>query len=146
MVYVIAILGDRAQALLKILHLVESMLEGLRSSPLMYLCLIWLRIFCYVLKNPKGVKKKLNPMLTSFGDFVNNPTRDKYVEGLMNDMSELTVTPKKQYTAKRKLSELADSDDSEPDMAYVASPVSSNDEGEMPQPPKEKENPKTQEK
>ena len=83
-------------------------------------------------------------MLTSFGDFFNNPTRDSYVEGLMNDMSKLTITPKKQYTAKRKLSELADSDNSEPDMAYVAPPVSSNDEGEMPQPPKE--NPKTQEK
>ena len=40
-------------------------------------------------------------MLKSFADFFNNPTRDNYVEGLMNDMSKLTITPKKQYTAKR---------------------------------------------
>ena len=121
LVYFIVILGDRAQALCKILQVKESksefleefMLEGLGFSSSMYLYLIWLHIFWYVLKNPKDVKKRLNPMLTSFGDFFNNPTRDNYVKGLLNDMSKLAITPKKQYTAKRKLSKLVDSDDSE---------------------------------
>ena len=107
----------------------------------MYLCLILLQIFCYILKNPKDVKKKLNPMLTSFPDFFNNLTRDNYVEGLMNGMSKLTITPKKQYAVQRKLSEFADFDDSDPDMAF-----SSNDEDEMLDPPKKTEDPKTQKK
>ena len=71
------------------------MLEELQFSSSMYLCLIWLQIFRYVLKNPNNVKEKLNPMLTSFADFFNNLTRDNYVEGVMNDMSKLTITPKK---------------------------------------------------
>ena len=71
------------------------MLEELQFSSSMYLCLIWLQIFRYVLKNPNNVKEKLNPMLTSFADFFNIPTRDNYVEGVMNDMSKLTITPKK---------------------------------------------------
>ena len=82
LVYFIVILGDRAQALRKILQLVESksefleefMLEGLQFSSSMYLCLIWLHIFRYVLQNPKDIKKKLSPMLTSFGAFFSNPT------------------------------------------------------------------------
>ena len=73
----ITILGDRAQALHKILLLVESksefleefIFEGLRFSSSMYLCLIWLRIFWYILRNPGDVKKKLNPTLLSFADF-----------------------------------------------------------------------------
>ena len=146
LVYFIVILGDRAQALCKFLQvkksksefLEEFMLEGLRFSSSMYLCLIWLRIFWYVLKIPKDVKKRLNPMLTSFGDFFNNPTRDNYVEGLLNDMSKLPITPKKQYTARRKLSKLVDSDGSDLDLPYVPPPVSSDDEDEIPQSPKKK--------
>ena len=60
----------------------------------------------------------------------------------MNDISKLTITLKKQYTAKRKLSELVDSDDSETDLPYVPPPVSSDDENEIPQPPKKKKSKK----
>ena len=67
----------------------------------MYLSLIWLEIFRYVLKNPRDVKKKLNPMLVSFADFFNNPARDNYVQGLTNDMLKLTITPQKHYTVMR---------------------------------------------
>ena len=59
-----------------------------------------------------------------------NPTRDNYVESLLNDMSKLTLTPKKQYTTKRKLSELVDSHDSQTDLPYVPPPDSSDDENE----------------
>ena len=108
LVYFIVILGDQAQALHKVLQLVESksefleefILEGLRFSSSMYLSLIWLRIFRYVLKNPNEIKKKLNPMLTSFAEFFRNPTRDNYVEGLLNDMSKLTLTPKNSMRQK----------------------------------------------
>ena len=92
-----------------------------------------LQIFCYILKNPKDVKKKLNPMLTPFADIFNNPARDNYVEGLMNGMSKLTIMPEKQYAVKRKLSEFADFEDSDPDMTF-----SSNDEDEMPETLKKK--------
>ena len=100
-----------------------------------------LQIFCYILKNSKDVKKKLNPMLKPFADIFNNPARDNYVEGLMNGMSKLTIMPEKQYAVKRKLSEFADFEDSDPDMTF-----SSNDEDEMPETLKKKEKPKTQEK
>ena len=56
----------------------------------------------------------------------------------MNSMSKLTITPKKQYAVKRKLYELADSGYSNPDMAYVPPPLSSNDVDEMPVPPEKK--------
>ena len=56
----------------------------------------------------------------------------------MNSMSKLTITPKKQYAVKRKLYELADSGYSNPDMAYVPPPLSSNDVDEMPVPPGKK--------
>ena len=143
----ITILGDRPQALRKILLLVESksefleefIFEGLRFSSSMYLCLIWLRIFRYILQNPEDVKKKLNPTLLSFADFFQHPTRDSYIEGLMNFMSKLTIKPNKPYAAKRKLCEIADSDDSDnTDMPYVSPPHFSDDEDEMPAPIKKK--------
>ena len=56
----------------------------------------------------------------------------------MNSMSKLTITPKKQCAVKRKLYELADSGYSNPDMAYVPPPLSSNDVDEMPVPPEKK--------
>ena len=150
MVYFIFVSGDRAQALRKILQLVEwkskfleeFIMEGLRFNSSMYLSLIWLEIFRNVLKNPRDVKKKLNPILISFADFFNNPTRDNYVQGLINDMSKLTITPQKHYTVKRKLSESAEFDDSEQDMAYIYQAISSNDEIEMPEPPKKKKSKK----
>ena len=144
----ITILGDQAQALHKILLLVESksklleefIFEGLRFSSSMYLCL---RIFRYILRNPEDVKKKLNPTLLSFADFFQPPTRDNYIEGLMSSMSKLTIKPNKPYPAKTKLYELADSDDNDTNMAYVPLPHSSNDEDEMPVSPKKKEKSKT---
>ena len=81
-------------------------------------------------------------MLTSFSDFFSNPTRDNYMEGLLNDMPKLSITPKKQYTAKRKLCELVDSDDNETDLPHVPSPIYSNHEDDMPEPPKKKKNKK----
>ena len=150
MVYFIFVLGDRAQALRKVLQLVESkseflqefIMEGLRFSSSMYLSLIWLTIFHYVLKNPREVKKKLSPMLTSFADFLNNLTRDTYVEGLVNDILKLTITPQKHYTAKKSTTQLSLSDDSEPDIEYVYRAISSNDEMEMPEPPKKRKSKK----
>lgn len=56
----------------------------------------------------------------------------------MNSMSKLPITPKKQYAVKKKLYELADSDHSNPDMAYLPPPLSSNEVDEMPVPPKKK--------
>ena len=94
-------------------------------------------ILIHLKKSPR-LQKKLNPTFLSFTDFFKDPTRDNYVEGPMNSMSKLTITPKKQYAVKRKLYELADSGYSNPDMAYVPPPLSSNDVDEMPVPPEKK--------
>ena len=66
-----------------------------------------------VLNDPNRVKEKLNPSLTNFRSFFGNPLADTYIEGIIRHMAnneEQCVAPTR-LSGKRKLADLADSDD-----------------------------------
>ena len=91
----------------------EFIMEGLRFSSSLYMMLIWLRAFQWVLNDPNSVKEKLNPSLTNFRSFFDNHSADTYIEGIIRHMTnneQQCVAPTR-LSGKRKLADLADSDD-----------------------------------
>ena len=119
-------LGDVSQALQHLQLLLQSrgaffnefIMEGLRFSSSLYLMLIWLRVFQWVLNNPNSVKEKLNPSLANFRSFFEDPSADTYIEGIIRHMTnneQQQVAPTRS-SGKRRLAELADSDDDDEDI------------------------------
>ena len=75
--------------------------------------LIWLRSFQWVLNNPNSVKERLNPSLTNFRSFFDNPLADTYIEGIIKHMTnnELQCVAPTRSLGKRRFADLANSDD-----------------------------------
>ena len=118
-------LGDVSQALQHLQLLLQSrgaffnefIMEGPRFSSSLYLMLIWLRAFQWVLNNPNSVKEKLNPSLANFRSFFEDPSADTYIKGIVSHMTnneQQRVAPTRP-SGKRRLAELADSDDDDED-------------------------------
>ena len=66
--------------------------EGLRFSSSMYLCLIWMRVFQWVLDNPEEVSKELSSNLPHFKKFYRLPNTDNYMAGLTESMNALGIS------------------------------------------------------
>ena len=114
-------LGDVSQALQHLQLLLQSrgaffndfIMEGLRFSSSLYMMLIWLRAFQWVLNNLNSAKEKLNPSLANFRSFFEDPSADTYIEEIIRHMTnneQQRVAPTRS-SGKRRLAELADSDD-----------------------------------
>ena len=88
-------------------------MEGLRFTSSLYTMLIWLRGFQWVLNNPKSVKEKLNPTLTNFRSFFDDPSAVTYIEKIIRHMAqnELQRLPTTKSLGKRRLAELLNSDE-----------------------------------
>ena len=88
-------------------------MEGLRFTSSLYTMLIWLRGFQWVLNNPKSVKEKLNPTLTNFRSFFDDPSAVIYIEKIIRHMAqnELQRLPPTKSLGKRRLAELLNSDE-----------------------------------
>ena len=88
-------------------------MEGLRFTSSLYTMLIWLRGFQWVLNNPKSVKEKLNPTLTNFRSFFDDPSAVTYIGKIIRHMAqnELQRLPPTKSLGKRRLAELLNSDE-----------------------------------
>ena len=122
----------------------EFITEGLRFSSSLYMTLIWLRVFRWVLNDPKSVKEKMNPQLGGFKDFFEDPTADNYMNCVFKEIckSYSQAAPSKSNT-KRRLDEIYDSDDTDDDRVLPPVPsrfLHSSDEEAEEQPKKKKGN------
>ena len=128
---VFASLGDKKQALKHLQLLLESkseflnefMMERLRFSSSLYMTLIWLRVFRWVLHFPDTVKRKMNPQLEGFRDFFEDPTADKYLECIFDEISKTSSQPgPSKSNVKRRLADISDSDESDDEAALPSTP------------------------
>ena len=93
--------GDKQQALNHIQMLLESrskflsefIIEGLRFRSSLYKTMIWLRIFRWVLHDPKTIKEKMNPQLEGFKNFFDDPTADNYMNCVFKEISNTYSQP-----------------------------------------------------
>ena len=98
-------------------------MEGLGFSSLLYMALLWLRIFQWILDFPMSVKKKMNPQLEGFRDFFNDPTADNYLKCIFDEISKTSshAGPSKS-NIKRHLADIIDSDESDNEAALPPIP------------------------
>ena len=118
----------------------EFITEGLRFSSSLYMTLIWLRVFRWVLSDPKSVKEKMNPQLGGFKDFFEDPTADNYMDCVFKEISKSysQAGPSRSNT-KRRLAKIYDSDDSDDERVLPPVPsrfLPSSDEEAEEQPKK----------